>query len=667
VNPDALSTNISFDIAVAEVNDAPVLMVPSSPVTIDESAPWILPMSASDSDLPANALTYSLTSGPSGLGIDPGTGLVSWTPGESTGGQEFTVTVKATDNGDPILNDEESFLVVVVEKNVAPVLSLLGDQTAEEGSLFTVMAVGTDDDDPVNTLSYSLTEAPEGAEIDPNSGLISWTPGELAGGQSFPMTVQVTDNGEGMLSDEMMFIVAVEETNVAPVLAAIEAQSAEEGSLFTVSATASDDDDPANALTYALITAPSGATINPASGLVSWTPGESDGGGEFPMTVKVTDNGDGSLSDETSFTVSVAETNVAPKLAEIGNQLAEEGSLFSVNANASDDDDPANPLTYSLTQAPSGLEIHPDTGLVTWTPGESAGGGIFPVTVKVNDGGEGNLSDETTFSVSVSEVNSAPQLAALADQTIDERSRFEFMAEGTDTDDPVNTLIYRLTQAPEGASIDPDTGLISWTPSESQGPGVHSFTVEVEDNGSPLMSTSESFVVTVNDVNNAPDIVPIPDFNQRFGIPVNLTVSASDSDERGDTLTFSLDVAPSGMTIDPVTGFINWSPNEDQAGKTLLVSVRVTDDGTPALFKTETFRVLVTGVEPTVRVRMTDARLAELEIDGQIGVNFEIWVSPNLVDWDSLFEFQLVNPPFIFTDEESLGEDTRFYLIRTAE
>ena len=53
--------------------------------------------------------------------------------------------------------------------------------------------------------------------------------------------------------------------------------------------------------------------------------------------------------------------------------------------------------------------------------------------------------------------------------------------------------------APVGASIDPVSGVFSWTPSEVQGPGSYTFDVVVtETDGSPTnLSDSESITVTL--------------------------------------------------------------------------------------------------------------------------------------------------------------------------
>ncbi|HOX59827.1 MAG TPA: immunoglobulin domain-containing protein [Candidatus Paceibacterota bacterium] len=51
--------------------------------------------------------------------------------------------------------------------------------------------------------------------------------------------------------------------------------------------------------------------------------------------------------------------------------------------------------------------------------------------------------------------------------------------------------------APTGATIDANTGVFSWTPTAGQGPGSYTITVRVTNAGSPSLSDTESFVVTV--------------------------------------------------------------------------------------------------------------------------------------------------------------------------
>ena len=53
------------------------------------------------------------------------------------------------------------------------------------------------------------------------------------------------------------------------------------------------------------------------------------------------------------------------------------------------------------------------------------------------------------------------------------------------------------SNAPDGATIDAQSGVFAWQPAEDQGPGVYTIEVSVTDNGSPRLSASRSFRITV--------------------------------------------------------------------------------------------------------------------------------------------------------------------------
>src|SRR5207244_1544928 len=126
------------------------------------------------------------------------------------------------------------------------------------------------------------------------------------------------------------------------------------------------------------------------------------------------------------------------------------------------------------------------------------------ITVKVTDNGSPPLSDSKSFTVIVSGPNTAPVLTVPADQTISELSTLIVTETATDADLPANTLTYTLVSAPVGVRLDSSSGVLTWTPSEAQGPSTNLITVRVTDNGTPALSDSKSFTVMVNEVNRAP-------------------------------------------------------------------------------------------------------------------------------------------------------------------
>src|SRR5262249_16971232 len=163
---------------------------------------------------------------------------------------------------------------------------------------------------------------------------------------------------------------------------------------------------------------------------------------------------------------------------------------------------------------------------------------------------------------------------------------------GSDPDIPVNTPTFSLDAgAPSGAAIDATTGLFTWTPTEAQGPGTYSITVRVTDNGSPVLTDSQTFSVTVNEVNRPPVLAAVANQTVNVGTPLSLTLSATDPDLPANVLTYSAVGLPTGATLDPVTGVFTWTPSAAQGGGTYTIRFRVTDDGGLFDEKTATFTV----------------------------------------------------------------------------
>jgi hypothetical protein len=92
-----------------------------------------------------------------------------------------------------------------------------------------------------------------------------------------------------------------------------------------------------------------------------------------------------------------------------------------------------------------------------------------------------------------------PVLNAIPDQRVDEGSTVSFTAHASGSTLP---LTFSLgTDAPDGAQIDPSTGVFTWTPAA---PGNYAVTVIVTDGGSPPQSVEQTVSITVDNV--APNV-----------------------------------------------------------------------------------------------------------------------------------------------------------------
>ena len=98
--------------------------------------------------------------------------------------------------------------------------------------------------------------------INTTSGVISGTP-TAAGART--ITVQVRDaNGA---TDTYSFTITVNEVNVAPVLTVPTNATLNELATYSGNATATDVDLPANTLTFALVSGPTGLTVSPSGAI----------------------------------------------------------------------------------------------------------------------------------------------------------------------------------------------------------------------------------------------------------------------------------------------------------------------------------------------------------------------------------------------------------------
>ncbi len=208
----------------------------------------------------------------------------------------------------------------------------------------------------------------------------------------------------------------------------------------------------------------------------------------------------------------------------------------------------------------------------------------------------GNLEvSHTTLdaTTAVSLTNRPPVLASLTNQFIDEGGEFT-LALATSDADPADTLTFSLTTSPPGMSINPYTGLIRWTTSESTGPSTNPVVARVQDNGDPSLDATAAFTLVVREVNSAPMLAVVTNRTINEGQLLAITNSATDNDLPANQLTFSLGgVVPTGATINPTNGIFRWQPTETQGPSTNLISIIVTDNGTPSLGATQQFTVVV--------------------------------------------------------------------------
>jgi hypothetical protein len=237
-------------------------------------------------------------------GGPPFLGALYTPPPGFAGATDFYYAASETPGG--IINGRYDYARITVNvggvHNHAPVLAPMANLTVPELAMASFTATATDPDGDV--LAFSLVGAPAGAQIDSGTGRFTWLPSEAQGPGTYTFSVRVTDPVS--FFDEKTVTIAVTEVNAAPALALPPLRvHIWAGALFPFTATATDPDVPAQALTFSLAGAPAGARIDPASGAFAWTPGAADVDRTFTFAVVVTDSGSPAASAQRSVTVRV--------------------------------------------------------------------------------------------------------------------------------------------------------------------------------------------------------------------------------------------------------------------------------------------------------------------------------------------------------------------------
>jgi hypothetical protein len=281
-------------------------------------------------------------------------------------------------------------------------------------------------------------------------------------------------------------------SNSAPVLAAIGDKQVAEGSALTFTASATDSD-AGQSLTFSLVDAPAGATINATTGVFSWTP--DDGPASATFTVKVTDDGSPALSDEEEITVTV--NNVAPTATPSFDTSVPEGTSFNLSL--------INPSDPSTADVAAGFEYAFDCG-------DGAGYSSFNSTnsrsCSTSNVGSPNVGakirdkdgDETLYTGTVSVTDISPQITSLSVSpalvALNEPATVTVVFSGYSGD--LNTLRIFCDASSSTAThtVTADPGTVSRTCSYTAA-GLYRVKVEVQDNDDVGTDDEETFQYVV--------------------------------------------------------------------------------------------------------------------------------------------------------------------------
>jgi glucuronoarabinoxylan endo-1,4-beta-xylanase len=176
-----------------------------------------------------------------------------------------------------------------------------------------------------------------------------------------------------------------------------------------------------------------------------------------------------------------------------------------------------------------------------------------------------------------------------------------------------------------------------------------------------------TFVGQATPPNTSPTLAPLADQIINAGVTLVVTNMATDTDLPAQTLTFSVLTAPTNATFtmtDGTNGIFTWRPLVSQADTTNLVSVQVTDNGTPNLTATNNFTVTVNPlVRPVLDSIAISGRQISMVVNGTQGPDYTLLTSADLINWQALFTTNSPPMPLMITDTNATNA-IRFYRIQ---
>ena len=502
-------------------------------------------------------LTYTATGLPTGLALDPKTGIISGAidPSASVDGP-FSVVVTADDGQGATISTPFTWVVA----NPAPTAQN-DAATTDEDTAFTSTVAPNDSDPDGDTLTYSVvTDAANGTLALNPDGSYNYTPNQDFNGED-RFTYQV-DDGEGGTSTATVVITIIS-VNDTPETTGISEQSGNDADSITpFDITGSFSDVDGDVLTYTATGLPTGLSLDPKTGVISGTidPSASVGGdkGVYNVIVTATDPDGATVTDSFDFSVS----NPAPTATDNVFVASENGATVIGNAldadtGAGTDSDPDGDRLRAVPQtnvsgSNGGLFAIDDMGVVTFDPngafddlavGETRDS-VMAYTLTDGEGG----TDIAQIRVTVTGTNDAPQVikdGELSDQKGNDGDKIVpiDMTRSFFDPDSSDVLTYSATGLPAGLTLDPRTGILSGTidPSASAGGDEGVYTIHITANDGKGGTVTDSFDWQVRNLApiGAVDRVVLSEDSTGTG-----DVSANDYDPDGDKLSFAVNTNP---------------------------------------------------------------------------------------------------------------------------
>lgn len=584
-------------------------------------------------------------------------GSLAFTPSGGSGSATITVTVNDGDVNDNLAT--RTFVVTVNLANEPPTLGVLSNITLQEDAgPQTIALSGISAGSATEDQTLTITAVSSNPDVVPHptvkylspaaTGSLSLTPKPDAFGVA-TISVTVNDGHSMANTTTKSFVVTVTPVNDVPTLNPIAAVVVNENAgaqMIALTGIGSGSVQEEQTITVttassnpALVLTPAVSYVSPAStGSLTFTP--AGGAGTATITVTVSDGEAVQNVVTRSFTVTVNAMNEPPTLAAVPDiKIAEDASTQSVSLSGIGSGSATETQRLVVTATSSNPEIVPHpvvkytspspAGTLVFTPLRDAHGSAT-ISVTVNDGHTMANTTTRTFLVTVSQVNDAPTLDDIAPIVLNENNgdksiTLTGISSGAENENDPLTLTAvssnpSLVSNPRIAYTSPArTATLTFTP--GGGSGAATVTVTVNDGQAASSTTTRSFLVTVNPMNEPPTLAALEDLTideDSRAVGVLLAGITSGNENEAQTLKITAVSSDPGLIPHPVvtyqspatTGSLSLTPAVDAFG-TATITVTVDDGHSLANTFQRSFTVTVAPVNDSPVLNV----LSDLTID----------------------------------------------------
>lgn len=627
---EGLFVEDTFTVNVGIPNSPPTVANPIADVSDPEnSAPRILDLTGTFTDVEDATLTLSVPLNDNPALVTPSFNgeqlTLTYTP---NGFGTATITVRATDSGG--LSVDDIFIVTITPVNTPPVVvNPIADVTVDENSAPTAIDltnIFSDVEDA--TLILSVENNTNGGLVTPslNGNQLTLTYAAQTFGIA-DMTLRATDS-EGLFVEDVFVVTVNDVPNTPPVVSnpiadvTVNENSAPTIIDLTVLSVFTDAEDATLSMSIqgnsdpGLVT-PAFLTGLPPAGtqlILSYTP---DTFGTSTITIRATDS-EGLFAEDT-FVVTVLEINTPPIVANaIADVAVNENaapSVIDLTGAFTDIEDPT--LVLSVQNNTNGVLVTPTLNGAQLTLTYAANGfGTADLSIRATD--SGGLFVEDTFTVTVTEINSAPTIANLiTDLTVNENSLpsvrdlagvFEDVEDGSAG---LTLSLQSNTNAALANTVLNGTQLtLTYTPNAF---GIADVTIRATDSGGLFIE--DTFTVTVNEVPNTPPTVanPIADVTvNENSVPTVIDLASVFTDAEDTSLVlFISNNTNAGLVTPSLNGTQLTLTYAPASTGTADITIRATDSEGASIEDTFTVTVAAGNTSPVVVNPIADVNVNE--------------------------------------------------------